>query len=974
MKKLTILLTTILLLILGTTFLSEPLSASDSNSVIDLSQFRKNTYQRVLTEWEKTETKYKGEDIVFSASEKLASEANFINKLEAVYIEKDEDLSFNVLINETGLYNFSLNFVIEEEFTTRPTIEFKVNDKFLYNELTNLELPVLWGLLEREEKDKYNRYGNELLPYTVSKTGEYEEVIIDSDARFSEPLWLKLTAGTNKITIKANNYSFYFKGLTFKKGKSLEDYQSYQIKHQNEQVINEKIKISSYLFDEKNEIEIRASYFKGAQLEKNAYKNDVLNILNGDSISKPGSTVNYHFSVEETGLYALSFKYLQNNKIGLSSGLSILIDNEIPFKELECYLFPYNKTWKNETLNKDGEPLLIYLEEGVHQLSLRTTSMHLTSYIDELYYIMDGINTIGLAVDEITGRSTDALIDWDILKYLPNIVDDLNDLANKIEKNYEEIQKIMASSRKSASLENLKIAAKQLRRVAKTPNKIANKLAELNKGSGSAYQLIGLAINDITNQNVSFENIYFHNPELKLPKANGNFFERLWFSIKAFFYSFVDERYKVSKSKEKDALDVWVGQSSLFVDIMQNLIDDEFSKETGIKVKLNVLPSSTKIILNNATNTNPDVVLSIDSWEPYAYALRGILSDLSKFDGFEEMVENVERNNFTPLIFEDGVYGMPESQSTYLLYYRKDIFDFLEINPPDTWEEIINILPILQSYRMNFFHPLGGEGAYKGFGLTSPIIYQFGGEIYSEDGFSTTFSDEVNIDAITFMTNIFNIYNLPEQVPSFFEGFRSGSLPVGISTSDLYLQLKYAAPELKGQWGVLPMPGMYDENLGEVARWAPTYGKASILFKSSSKQQEGFDLIKWWNKTETQLKFLQNIKMILGEKYLYLPANKVALEQSIWDHELKEQALLQAKWSRIPAVTPGSYIIERELTNIWNKIVIDHINPREAIDQAVLRINRELRRKFEEFGYIKGGEVIREYKVPRNDNIENWIP
>ena len=100
---------------------------------------------------------------------------------------------------------------------------------------------------------------------------------------------------------------------------------------------------------------------------------------------------------------------------------------------------------------------------------------------------------------------------------------------------------------------------------------------------------------------------------------------------------------------------------------------------------------------------------------------------------------------------------------------------------------------------MNFFHPLGGEGAYKGFGLTSPIIYQFGGEIYSEDGFSTTFSDEVNIDAINFMTNIFNIYNLPEQVPSFFEGFRSGSLPVGISTSDLYLQLKYA-PELKGQW------------------------------------------------------------------------------------------------------------------------------------------------------------------------------
>ena len=49
------------------------------------------------------------------------------------------------------------------------------------------------------------------------------------------------------------------------------------------------------------------------------------------------------------------------------------------------------------------------------------------------------------------------------------------------------------------------------------------------------------------------------------------------------------------------------------------------------------------------------------------------------FDGFEEMVENVERNNFTPLIFEDGVYGMPESQ-VLIFYICKDIFIFLEIN------------------------------------------------------------------------------------------------------------------------------------------------------------------------------------------------------------------------------------------------------------------------------------------------------
>jgi ABC-type glycerol-3-phosphate transport system substrate-binding protein len=307
------------------------------------------------------------------------------------------------------------------------------------------------------------------------------------------------------------------------------------------------------------------------------------------------------------------------------------------------------------------------------------------------------------------------------------------------------------------------------------------------------------------------------------------------------------------------------------------------------------------------------------------------------------------------------------------MYYRKDILNFLGITPPNTWEEVLNILPILQSYQMNFFHPLGGEGAYKGFGLTSPLIYQMGAEIYSDIPHQTTFNQEKTIEAITFLTDIFNKYNLPQQVTSFFEHFRSGSLPVGISTVDLYLQLKYAAPELSGQWDVLQIPGMYDDALGEVARWAPTYGKASILLADSNMPNEGFELIQWWNKKETQLTYLENIKMILGERFLFLPAGMDALEASVWDQTIKDQALLQARWSRIPAVTPGSYIIERELTNIWNKIVIDKVNPRIAIDQSVPRINRELQRKFEEFGYLEGGEVVRAYIIPRNDNIKDWL-
>jgi ABC-type glycerol-3-phosphate transport system substrate-binding protein len=223
------------------------------------------------------------------------------------------------------------------------------------------------------------------------------------------------------------------------------------------------------------------------------------------------------------------------------------------------------------------------------------------------------------------------------------------------------------------------------------------------------------------------------------------------------------------------------------------------------------------------------------------------------------------------------------------------------------------------------------------------------------------------------MTDLFTIHNLPLQVSSFFEHFRSGSIPIGISTVDLFLQLKYAAPELSGQWGVSVIPGIKD-NQDQVNRDAPAYGKASILFANSNLKAEGWELIKWWNQTETQIKFMQNIKTNLGEKFLVVSANMDALEASVWEEEIKQPMLAQAIHARTPAVTPGSYIVERELSNIWNKVVIDLMNPSVAINESIPRITRELNRKFEEFGYKSSTNPNgKDYIVPLDRNITRRI-
>ena len=56
--------------------------------------------------------------------------------------------------------------------------------------------------------------------------------------------------------------------------------------------------------------------------------------------------------------------------------------------------------------------------------------------------------------------------------------------------------------------------------------------------------------------------------------------------------------------------------------------------------------------------------------------------------------------------------------------------------------------------------------------------------------------------------------------------------------------------------------------------------------------------------------------------------------------------------------------MERELSGVWNDVVIDGSDMMESLDQAVLVIDREIKRKLQEFGYIdQDGKLIKDYNI-----------
>ena len=120
----------------------------------------------------------------------------------------------------------------------------------------------------------------------------------------------------------------------------------------------------------------------------------------------------------------------------------------------------------------------------------------------------------------------------------------------------------------------------------------------------------------------------------------------------------------------------------------------------------------------------------------------------------------------------------------------------------------------------------------------------------------------------------------------------------------------------------------------------------------------------WWLSSETQLEFSTRRSSVFGPEYQWNTANQKAFEQLPFDSGIKELALSQWEYQREVTPHPASYIVERELSGVWNDVVIDNSALIESLDKAVLAADREFRRKLEEFGYIDSeGNIIKDYNV-----------
>lgn len=884
-----------------------------------------------------------------------------------VSLDYNDSVNYEVVIEKEGLYNLVLDYKPIGESLADFIVDVKVNGEQAYREMRNIALPLIWS--DETKEFPKDRYGDQTAPYQL-RSEEWSSLYLYNNTHYTaEPLLFYLPKGSNTITItNASGNGLGLGNLLVKEPTgTIPEYKDYKA-NQNGSLVTDMITINSVDYVSKNTTQAIYSSENNPALTPHSNSYKLLNVL---SWTEPGAEITYQMTVPNDGLYNLAFHY-KNTKEELEVFNTILIDGVTPFHELINYGFPSTgNKWANEVLSdEDGTPYEIYLTKGTHTITIRSEQEPVVKSWRYARLISEHVTQFELEISKITGSTKDNNRTWRMTRYIPEIADYLSAYKTLINYIQYSLQEYTPNGTNAAIMSDLDKSLAFIKKMSKYPDEIALYKEDLTGRDNSILTAMSNFTTALVEQDFALDMIYVYGNK-KLPKENPNFFESFGNGVQTLLNSFISKKYVADNDEE--ALNIWVNRAMTHVDLLQKMVDTEFTPKTGIKVKISIMPDANKLTLATSANKTPDVALGLGSHIPFDLACRGAIYDLSEFKDFWTVADRFAPGSFVSYLYNEGVYAIPETLDFNAIIYRTDIFNNLGLTPPDTWQDVVDMLPTLQRYGMNFYHSISSGVGYKWFYQTSPLIFQNGGRLYTDDGLKTAIDEPNSVKGLQALGDLFIAYSLDTQVNSFFNSFRYSILPIGIVGLNDYILIKNGAPELEGQWALSNYPGTIGDD-GNVKRWYVANGTGGIIFKDSKKKDESWEFLKWWTDYATQVNYTYTLQSTYGEKFMWLSSNLEAIADSPIEQTDKQVILEQLKWLRDVPRTPGQYLLERSISDIWNTMVFDGTSAQVAADEKVIAINREIRKKMQELGfYDKDGNLLKGYVIRDIDWVIDQI-
>ncbi len=793
--------------------------------------------------------------------------------------------------------------------------------------------------------------GNEVRPMQVETPLWQSKDITDNTGIYGEPLKFYFDAGEHTLTFDSIREPLVIGGVKlYQSPKVISDEAAAREAERLPETSGVELRIQGETAVRKSDSMLSpASDYSTPSTDPSSPMKNLLNIIGGANWQNPGQWIEYDFRVPQTGLYKIMIKARQNIASGQPSCRKLYIDGKVPFQSATAVKCDYLTNWQIVEPGGDNHKGLIYLEKGrAHTLRLEVSYGELADIIQRVNVLVERYLTVYRNMLMFIGPNPDLNRDYEFDVIIPDEIEELARLSSETEKIYEDFIAYTGTGGQQAQI------LRSITSIASKMSRNHRDIAKYFNDFSMDIAALGTFLASVKLQPLEIDYISIASPDVEFEKAEKSLWSRIVFSFKQFFYSFIVD-YSVVSNEKENAVTVWLGSGLGGRDqaeVLSNMVQDSFIGEDNIYVNVKLVPPGA-LLTATLAGLGPDVALSLGQSDPVNYAIRGAVSDISQFESFSDVEKRFMPSAMEPMRFDGKVYGLPETQSFYMMFYREDILNQLDIKVPQTWDDVIEIIPTLQKQHLQFGLPLPYVQATIGAGFPAyaMFLFQQDGELYTEGGRFSALNTDAAIDAFNMWTRFYTDYGLLISYDALTR-FRTGETPILIENYGFYNQLSVAAPELEGRWKFGLVPGIKQSD-GRINRTVSSNVTSCVIMSAAKNKEHAWKFLDWWTSTDTQQKYAREIESILGTVGRYQPANTEAIYSIPW--KTADLALLteQLKHTKGIQEVPGSYMTPRYVDFAFKQIVVDRkygADSAQIIIDASKLITGELKVKHAEFG------------------------
>jgi raffinose/stachyose/melibiose transport system substrate-binding protein len=215
-------------------------------------------------------------------------------------------------------------------------------------------------------------------------------------------------------------------------------------------------------------------------------------------------------------------------------------------------------------------------------------------------------------------------------------------------------------------------------------------------------------------------------------------------------------------------------------------------------------PYKTKIKAAIGAGQAPTIIWGWGGGGLRTWAEAGQVDDLTSwFEQNPKVKDKLIQSSFGPATIDGKIYAMPcETVEPIVLYYNKKVFDSVGVEPPESWDDIMALVPQFNAKGIAPFS-LGGQSRWTNMMWLEFLFDRIGGpEVFQAafEGEKDAWSNPASISALTKMQELIN-------AKGFIEGF--SSITADSNADQALLYNGNAAMMLHGSWsyGILKEQG-----------------------------------------------------------------------------------------------------------------------------------------------------------------------